>query len=67
MRSLKSELVKLTDSIEFQVRETHAPSSSSPIRVCVCMCIKIEGHGPRVGKKGGRARSADERGREKKV
>jgi hypothetical protein len=29
MRSLKSELVKLTDSIEFQVRETHAPSSSN--------------------------------------
>jgi hypothetical protein len=29
MRSLKSELAKLTDSIEFQVRETHAPSSSS--------------------------------------
>jgi hypothetical protein len=29
MRSLKSELVKLTDSIEFQVRETHASSSSN--------------------------------------
>jgi hypothetical protein len=35
MRSLKSELVKLTDSIEFQVRETHAPSSSSRRR---CRC-----------------------------
>jgi hypothetical protein len=26
MRSLKSELAKMTDSIEFQVTETHAPS-----------------------------------------
>ena len=30
MRSLKSELAKLTDSIEFQVRKTHAPLSTQP-------------------------------------